>query len=282
MKIHSVGIVAAVASLLTSALPASAWGPEGHRIVAHIAELRLTDEAHQALAQLLAPTEQISDNTICNWPDYIRQEQQGTGPWHYVDIPQNADAYEPSRDCPNGQCVIEQIEAMEKIVEDETKSVEDRNIALRYLVHFLGDLHQPLHCIDYDADRGGNDRPVVYPGQSKPTNLHAVWDMNLVYSMAKPLGALEYADKLNSKISNRRAKQWAKGTPEEWAWESHELALHQAYAVVPPKEGPPVALDAAYVKASKKVVQLQLMKAGIRLAEVLNRSLPALSPANDG
>ncbi|HMP91208.1 MAG TPA: S1/P1 nuclease [Kiritimatiellia bacterium] len=266
-------LVVVIVMLFTLEHPVGAWGPEGHRIVAHIAELRLSDVAHQALAHILADGEQISDNMICNWPDYVRRDQPETGPWHYVSIPKGAEFYDEHRYCPEGQCIVHQIHFMEAIVADESKSLEDRKTALRFLVHFLGDVHQPLHCADYDDDRGGNERLVIYPGQDKPTKLHAVWDSNIVRELMNPLGPLVFADKLNARISSRRARQWARGTPEDWAWESHQLAMKYAYAVVPPKDGPPMALDTAYVKVAKKVAEQQLMKAGVRLAEALNRSL---------
>ncbi|MBW7908711.1 MAG: S1/P1 nuclease [Kiritimatiellae bacterium] len=259
---------------------AKAWGPKGHRVVAHIAELRLSEDAHRALSQILEAHEQISDNYICNWPDYVRRDMPETGPWHFVDIPFEATSYDPKRDCPDGQCIIYQIDEMAKIVADTTKPLADRHVALRFLVHMLGDIHQPLHCIEYDLDRGGNERLVNFPGQSQPARLHAVWDSHLVTAAMGALGALEYADKLNEKISNRRARHWAKGTAEDWALDSHDIAHDHAYSVLPEKNGPPLDLDNEYVKANKKIVEVQLMKGGIRLATLLNRILEPIASAN--
>lgn len=263
----------AAAALLLGAPHAFAWGPAGHRIVAHIAELRLTDHTHQALAQLLYASNQISDNMVCNWPDYVRRDMPETGPWHFVDIPKDAEGYDAERDCPEDQCIVAQIFILEKSIADETKSIEDRNIALRFLVHFLGDLHQPLHASDYDNDHGGNTRMVILPGDEKPMRLHAAWDSYILYTSMKPLGALEYADKLNDKISNRRARLWSRGTPADWANDSFHVSMETAYAVVPPADGTAMQLDNDYLKNAQKAITLQLMKGGIRLAAILNRAM---------
>ncbi|MCZ7593273.1 MAG: S1/P1 nuclease [Kiritimatiellae bacterium] len=278
--------VAAFTLFVTNAQRANAWGGAGHRIVAHIAELRLTDHTHQALAALLYSSNQISDNMICNWPDYVRRDMPETGPWHFVDIPHGSTGYDAERDCVDGQCIVHQISVMEKLIADPTKSIEDRNIALRFLVHFAGDLHQPLHCSDYDEDYGGNLRPVIYPGLPKPTSLHGVWDSRLLNDSMSPLGALEYADKLNDRISNRRARFWARGTPEDWANESFHISMESVYSILPEKDGPPLEISKDYIKSSQKVVDLQLMKGGIRLATILNRAMenvPAIEvkPANN-
>lgn len=251
---------------------ARAWGPEGHRVVAHIAELRLTDEARLALSRLLLSDQQISDNMICNWPDYVRKERPETAPWHYVDIPVGATAYDADAVCPGDQCVVGQIPLMAKRLADTTLPADQRLEALRFLVHFVGDLHQPLHCADNEDDRGGNERPVRYPGQDKPTNLHAVWDFNLVQAAKNTLGPLEYGDALKADISWWQDKRWSRGTVESWAWESHQLAITHVYTVTPAKGGPPIEIDQAYIRKGKRVVERQLMKAGVRLSGLLNEA----------
>lgn len=289
MEKKSQALLIAVAGFVlffANAQRANAWGGAGHRIVAHIAELRLTDHTHQALAALLYSSNQISDNMICNWPDYVRRDMPETGPWHFVDIPHSSTGYDAGRDCKEGQCIVHQISVMEKKIADPATSIEDRNIALRFLVHFAGDLHQPLHCSDYDDDYGGNLRPVIYPGLAKPTSLHGVWDSRLLNDSMSPLGALEYADKLNDRISNRRARLWARGTPEDWANDSFQASMEYVYSILPPKDGPPLEISRDYIKASQKIVDLQLMKGGIRLATILNRALEnvpiiEVDPANN-
>lgn len=264
---------------LFQARPAAAWGPEGHRIVAHIAERRLSESAREKLLQILPPEEQISDNYICNWPDYIRRGRPETGPWHFVDIPYDATNYDAAAQCPDGQCIVNQIDVFAHQLSDPGTPAEDRLNALKFVVHFLGDLHQPLHCADRDGDRGGNLRSARLPDKPEDTNLHSVWDMNLVRGAMGRMGALEFADRLNDKISDRQARLWARGTPADWAWESHRLAVQCAYAGVPPTGGPPAELDKNYVAANQKVVVQQLKKAGVRLARVLNENLRDSAPA---
>jgi hypothetical protein len=264
-------VLVAVVSL--QADPARAWGPEGHRIVAHIAERRLSDGARAAIGTMLAPDQEISDNMVCNWPDYIKHDEPESGPWHYVDIPYEASSYVAQRDCTNGQCIVEQITHFELVLADPKASPEDRHRALAFVVHFLGDVHQPLHCISRDDDQGGNLRPVRWPGVHKPTNLHSLWDSNLVRSELGTQSALDYADDLNAKITPRQARIWAKGRPVDWALEGHALAVKLVYRGVPTDGSKVFEPDRAYIDDGRAAVESQLMKAGIRLAAVLNRAL---------
>ena len=270
---HKLPLLFLAALALLVVRPALAWGPEGHRIVAHIAENRLTPEARRDLHQLLLSDQAISDTSICVWPDYIRSDEPETGPWHYVDIPYAATNYDPAVCCVSNQCIVEMIPQMEKMLGDKSAPIPDRTRALRFLVHFLGDIHQPLHCADRDDDRGGNLRTARYPGLIKDTNLHSIWDSNLVLDNMGDCNPLEYADLIAGKIGSRQSRNWSKGTPADWAWETHTLAVNHAYKGVPPTGGDPYVITQAYVDANKPVVELQLMKAGVRLASVLNRCL---------
>ena len=249
-----------------------AWGPEGHRIVARVAELRLKPKAKAALEALI-PGEHLSDNYICNWPDYVRNDEPETGPWHYVDIPYDAKAYDAARDCPDGQCIVAQIKVCAASLADRKASAGDRRRALCFLVHFVGDLHQPLHCVSRDDDRGGNLRTIRYPGQLEDTNLHSVWDASLVHANLQGQDPIAYADGLNATIAFWPAYWWSRGTVAGWAWEGREAAVQYVYAGVPPTGGPAFALGEDYIVASRRVVNRQLMKGGVRLAAVLNHCL---------
>ena len=139
----------------------------------------------------------------------------------------------------------------------------------------------PLHCISRDDDRGGNERTILFPDQAKPTNLHAVWDFNLVRAVIEKQDVLKCADALEAGITPAQAQAWSGGAPVDWAMESHVVAIQSAYAGVPPVGGPPFALDAAYVRANTRIVHLRLQQAGVRLALILNRALgnePPLGP----
>lgn len=250
-----------------------AWGPEGHRIVAHIAEQRLTTQALERIDRLLKPGERLSDNSVCNWPDYIRHDQPETAAWHFVDIPFGAANYDAARDCPTGQCIVAEIAVLTATLQNPDARLRDRARALRFLVHFVADLHQPLHCISRDDDRGGNLRTIRFPNQTKETNLHAVWDMSLVHAALGTNDSLTYAEALSHRITERDETAWTNGTIADWAIEGHDIAVSKTYSGIPPVGGPPFPLTQEYVDLNRLVVEDQLMKAGVRLATVLNQAL---------
>jgi hypothetical protein len=128
-----------------------AWGDEGHVIVAKIAELNLTKEARAGIRDLLGVTP-ISDKKIATFADFVRHNPHypqfsKTAPWHFIDIPLDAEKYDPDADyCKDGQCVVAQVERLKAVLADKTKPDKDRRQAVIFLVHLVGDLHQPLHC----------------------------------------------------------------------------------------------------------------------------------------
>jgi|ERR1051326_1292224 hypothetical protein len=257
-----------------------AWGPEGHEIVARIAELHLTPRADQGIEQLLATTStnqhkvHIWYSNVCNWPDFIRHTRTNSAPWHFVDIPFDATKYEPARDCEkHGGCVVESIARFSKELADTHATTSNRVEALKFLVHFVGDVHQPLHCAQRNNDQGGNLCMVNFPGHADPVKLHYVWDGLLIQrSLAdRRLEPVLYADQLNNKMTKLHEQQWAEGTPEEWANESHRIAVSEVYAGIPIQEAP-FALSEEYVKKNQTLVDAQLMKAGLRLARLLNEA----------
>lgn len=252
---------------------AHAWGPEGHAIVGRIAELRLTDAARAGVASLLAPGTHLSDDGVASWADAIRRADASTGPWHYVDIPYGAAAYDPARDCTNDDCVVAQLVKQEAVLADTTAGREARATALRFIVHFAGDLHQPLHCISRDDDRGGNLCRVLYPGHPEETNLHVVWDSNVLQACMAGRDIRSFAAALNARIGRRQLRRWARGDAAEWAWESHQAAVAYAYPGVPPAGSPPWVITHDYIAACQPIVERQLARAGVRLAVILNRAL---------
>jgi hypothetical protein len=264
-----------VAILIASAVPVFAWGPDGHVIVGRIAELHLTTNAAHAVSELLGPTGHISDNAVANWPDFIRKDRPESAPWHFVDIPFAAEKYDADRDCSNHHgCVVQAITDFQQVLADKQNSVEARVAALKFLVHFVGDIHQPLHCGERNGDQGGNKYFVYWPGDQKPQRLHVIWDVYLPRRNLSDAGltALSYADKLNTRITPPRRLLWSKGTSADWAWESHQIAVAKVYASLP-AEGLPHHLSPDYIKSSQRIVDDQLMKGGLRLALLLNEAL---------
>ncbi len=250
---------------LWSARPVFAWGPQGHRVIAVIAQSNLTPQGREKINALLGPYNSLA--AISSWADDTRPDYAETGPWHYIDIPIEANSIDMAAECPQSNCVIGQIEKFEGVLKDAHASEADRRVALEFLVHFVGDLHQPLHAVDND-DKGGNLVQVVFFGQ--PSNLHSVWDSGIL-NHVEPYGN-KLAEELGRGITPAEREQWGKGSVEDWALESHRLAREVAYKNLPPGP-PPLALGQAYVDATAPAVKVQLEKAGIRLAKILNQAL---------
>ena len=170
--------LAALVGVVT-AQPVHAWGSAGHQIVGEIAERLLATATRAEIASLLEPGRSLAE--IADWTDDYRKRCGNTGPWHYVNIPLDAPRYVAARDCSDdtGSCVVRAIDDARAVLGDRARSNRDRRFALHLLVHFIGDLHQPLHAGDR-ADRGGNDLRVRF--DHRDTNLHRVWDHDLIES----------------------------------------------------------------------------------------------------
>jgi len=156
---------------------AFAWGADGHRLVAEEAEAHLSAASRAEVDRLLKLEPGATLRSISTWPDEVRSP--GTASWHYVNFPRDGNCtYVASRDCSNGACVVGAIEAQAAILSSNAPDAE-RLTALKYVVHFVGDVHQPLHA-GYADDKGGNTYQVQFGGRG--TNLHSVWDSGLIRS----------------------------------------------------------------------------------------------------
>jgi hypothetical protein len=244
-----------VATLVGALLCGSAWawGSEGHQVVALIAEKQLTPNARAEVNRLLAlePGETLA--SISSWADEHRSPQ--TGPWHYVNFPKGDCNYQPERDCPDGHCVVAAIEKFTSVLESSA-SDEKRLNALKYLVHFVGDVHQPLHA-GYGEDRGGN----TYQLQAfmRGTNLHAVWDSGLIKSL--DIDALALTAEL---LATPQAKTTSAWTPALAAEESCRIVSTEGFY-------PGRLVDAPYIRRFVPVMKDRLAVAGARLGYLLNR-----------
>ena len=259
--------------LSLGAMTGLAWGPAGHEIVGRIAEQHLTPATIQFIHNLHDPEIHIADAGFANWADFIRKDRPETASWHFVDIPFAANQYDPDRDCrQHGGCVVEAIERFRRVLADRQTNVAARIEALKFLVHFVGDIHQPLHCAERHGDHGGNTVWVDWPGNPQATKLHAVWDANLVEKNLhdRQLTATEFAAQLNHAVTAAQLQVWSAGTPADWAWESHRLAITEVYATIPESDRVH-PLDAAYIANGQHLIAEQLTKAGIRLAVLLNQ-----------
>lgn len=245
------------------------WGKEGHCIVARIATDHLSDKARQGIAELL-PQRRIYDSQIALWADSYKFTDEGkhTKPWHFVDIPvQNAaDTFKPNRDCRNGNCVITQIEEQKRILADRTASPGERLQALKFVVHLVGDLHQPLHCAERNGDVGGNTVHVSFFGND--SNLHHVWDTDMIQKiLGQSTSYLDYAEELSDEITDQQLQSWRQGDPIQWALESHRVAAEVAYDI---GDDETPRLYRSYLTKAQPHLERQLKRGGVRLAKVLN------------
>ena len=261
-----------VFSLVSGITPALAWGAEGHRIVAFIAASELAPQTKAEVSRLLdGPVPQVMVR-VSTWADEIRRERPYTGPWHYVDIPLGSSGYVAARDCPHENCVVAQIERDTDRITDRGLTRAVRARALRFLIHFVADEHQPLHTAN-DHDRGGNEVHVVRNGRY--TNLHAVWDDGVVRALGR--SPARVARRLEAHITPLERARWQHGTPVDWANGSFAIASRDIYPLLHGRSYryAPLILPRHYARRYAPLAARQLEKAGVRLALLLNRAFAA-------
>lgn len=259
-------LVAAGSLLLSPVLSAASsafrWGPLGHRIVAEIAMSRLSPAVAEETRRLLGG-KTIAD--VASWADDVRRELPNTAPWHYVDIEINDSSYVPARDCKEDACIVAALKAQIAMLSDHSRSDSDRATALEWVVHLVGDIHQPLHAGER-GDRGGNDVKVTFNG--KRTNLHALWDSGLLLWYGQSDG--ESVRNIGDEISRRTdIAALIATTPAQWAIESHDQARDFVYRNLPPS----LDITPEYAQAARPVIRERLLRAGVRLAAVLESAL---------
>ena len=256
---------ALLATLLVPAL-AGAWGPHGHRIIGELAQRQLAPRTTAAVADLLRDEPEPTLAGVANWADELRASDpdfaRRTARWHYVNIHSPDCDYAPARDCRDGNCVIAAIDDQLRVLGDRTQPRASRVQALKFVVHFTGDVHQPFHAGNRD-DRGGNDFQVNYRGHG--SNLHALWDNTILpRQAANPAG---YAAHLAATPVAAADARVGPSSAQHWAEEScrtiNANALYPATHVV----------DDAYLDTHRALAQQRLRLAGARLAAELNATL---------
>ena len=303
--------------ILFAASPAFGWWCEGHEMVAFIAEKHLTPHALAASTQLLkaqpvdpsvphfckdSSNDPLADAST--WADDVKKEEQ-TGSWHYMDIPLglkhgDVEAYcQPAGPSVNGGprtgCILSALRYNLNILHDDKESDAEKAKALRYLIHLMGDLHQPLHTTA-NNDQGGNCVPIQFFSEPKLANLHSVWDGMIVNRdmAAKGRSVEQMAADLDLQYRSQ-SNGWTKHGPEfeRWAWEGHKIAQNVTYGDLQPRipvepyEAHPdckaeTEKDGAlhlrageeYQRRTAPVAEEQIAKAGFRLAEILNEVWP--------
>lgn len=291
-------------ALLLSTSPAWPWGPDGHRIVAIIAEQRLSPQAREKISKLLL-NGKYSIVDIASCADTIRGNPRGNptpadlmcrslagevppsnGLWHYIDIPVPTQAKTLDAFCPDCNCVTAKIKSFSEILRT-SKDDALRRQALLFLVHFVGDIHQPLHAAERGCDKGGNSERVNFllDGQKEANvALHHVWDSSELELLMKHANITDdrvFAGILMAGIKPADAEKWVRASPDQMAWESYKLAMTRVYRGIPfqnfcdnQKPAPLVTdLTPAYENDGTKVVRNQLTKAGVRLAAILESDM---------
>jgi hypothetical protein len=300
---------------------AQAWGCKGHQTVALIAEKHLTAETRQLIQKLLGENpidpqlrrwcgNSTADLLVdaSTWPDDVRNERKN-GPWHYIDIPRGKHQGELGDYCGTEGCVTRAIEQQRSVLKDKSANPVKRAEAIRYLTHFVGDMHQPLHATN-NADNGGNCVPVRYfhyeplanpvhpEREDYSPNLHQIWDTEIVERDMEISSPQRYADELEGKFHAESAAWEAAGIHvDNWAWESHEraeAAVYDAFSETISIE-PDLKLKSCaennhmgkrmfekhlvvadvYQSNAAKAAETSLAEAGVRLAMILNEAVKA-------
>jgi hypothetical protein len=279
------------AALCASTFPfaAHAWGFEGHEIVAAIAQAYLTPPVRAKIDQMLAADQDtLTTHDMLNeatWADRYRADHKETSEWHFVDIeldqPDLATAcyHFPALNAvasqgPAQDCIVNKLAEFSQELASGATPAAERLLALKFVLHFVGDLHQPLHAAD-NHDRGGNC-VLLNLGGPRQVNLHSYWDTVVVESLGDDPKAV--AAMLAQRITPTARAAWEAGDPQSWAMESFQIARTSVYTVgskpgCGKPDAAPLSLPSGYDAAARDTAAVQLEKAGIRLALVLNHSL---------
>ena len=278
--------------LLTFVQSTFAWGNDGHQIIATIAQARLTSTANSKITKLLKGANMSS---VATWADSVRKtpEWEWSAPLHFINVPDGDCTFSYTRDCKKDFCCAGAILNFTKQI---TESSQDAAfVAAKFVIHFVGDIHQPLHTA-WHGDRGGNDDTVTlgkwddYCSNYPPVNLHSVWDTCMINAYQNKFGRpyqtqwIKYAQELNGKITKAQAAKWGKGwtgktSVDTWANEGVGYACSSAYKNT---DGKYIdangaisdnALEEDYYTSRLKIVDLRLSQAGVRLATLLNKIL---------
>lgn len=260
-----------IAALLTVSTP-GAWGEHGHRIICGIAWQRLTPAARLMVERIRAadPAPGESFAASCLWADEVRRTtHRETEAYHYINIPPGSSGVDLARDCADTRrrCAPWAIRHYALALLDSARSGVERAEALKFLAHFVGDIHQPLHA-GRAEDRGGNTIFVDFFGEREADgdslNLHWVWDTWIL----RRAGVVwpDSAAALDGEITPVLLAEWQTTDVLTWVNESYRLDETLVYALPPDKR-----IDAAYFEAASAAARLGLKRAGARLAYLLNR-----------
>lgn len=270
---------------------AFAWSRMGHAMVGAIAQRHLDPKAQAEVARLLAGEPDPTLAGVASWADDLRSTDpdrfKATSRWHYINARGGGCGFDLARDCPDGNCVVGAIDRQLAILGDRSQPLDARRDALKFVVHFVGDEHQPMHAGNR-PDAGGNQYqislrtpllPEPYAAKSyvngvMGTNLHAIWDYYILASRRLPVA--EYVDLLDRQLAKGAAPTGVPaGATLDWARES--CALIDAKGLYP--AGDKHVMTHAYLDEMRPLAEDRVRLAGERLAQLLNQTIGEGAPA---
>ena len=277
-------VILATALLTLAISPAAlAWSALGHRMVGELAQRHISPAALAQVELLLAGEPDPTLAGVADWADRLRdldpERFKATSRWHYVNTPPGLDCdYDAARDCPGGNCVIGAIQAQRRILADRSQPLEARRDALKFIVHFVGDVHQPMHANNHD-DLGGNRYQVSLRTELQPeayarkhyvdgvmgTNLHSIWDYYILGT--EGLSLAQYSDRLDALPWPPMPADGPQTGPEAWAGESCRLI--EARHVYPDGH----KMDRSYFDEYRPLAEQRVRQAAWRLAQILDADL---------
>ena len=257
--------------LLMSVDLVHAWGRYGHEVTGHLAALQLSPQAAEAIDELL-DGRSLADVSV--WADEVRPDRQETAPLHYVNAARGVVRPRAEDLALEQGNVYSAVLGYAELIVDETKSIDQRREALKFFVHFVGDLHQPLHA-GFADDRGANDFAVLYQGE--PSSLHRYWDTQILDHYAARYSSEQLAAILHQQHRGMLAEWVSLQAPADWVTEARGIIFAGVYPMPqvdqshPDVEGEVAVLDEQYREVWLPVAEKQLVRAGVRMAHALNR-----------
>ncbi len=263
-----VGLLATILLTLVPSSPVQAWSGKGHRVIGGVAD-RLLDPTVKEVVTRMLRGKTLAD--VGTWADHIRPYRPETAPFHFVNIPIGETLFDPERHNKNGVSIFTAIPAQEQILADPNASEVKRVEALKFIVHLVGDLHQPLHVSDNGDTAGNRTRVRLDSGES--ADLHRVWDFHVVEFSGR--SDEQYIDHLMQLFPTLDRAAIESGTVIDWGMATHALAstVWDLDAPAANEPGGPQRVGNAYLSGYQPLVERQLLLAGIRLALLVNRAL---------
>lgn len=265
---------AVVLALVVLPQPARAWSGFVHAHICDVAYEQLSPEAKRMVQSLTRGEFQFEDEagfgTACVWPDEVRStSHRSTFGYHFINVPRGK-TYNARRDCAAFDCTTQAVTRYMHYLSDGKASMRQRAEALRFVGHFVADLHQPLH-VGHKEDRGGNDIFVMWQDETKPKRLHAVWDGAIPAAMG--LLPREAVAQLALQVPEKQRTAWQDGEVNAWATESFQLSQEYAY-----RDGSGQALKngqqlgSEYLQHTQAIVEQRIQQSVWRLVQLLEQA----------